>query len=442
MKIRQLELQNFRCFEQKTFEFSDQFNVLIGDNGTGKTAILKALSTGTSFVLLFVREIPTRNYQIVQEIPTRNYQIDQDDIRHIKYYKGEIPTFERQFPFKVSCQGMINNYESSWHIQMLSDNELEFSPNNADDIVKQLVDQVTKGEDIILPLIAYYGTDRLCMLATENDIKTIKPGDIKTIKPGSRLRGYINCLNSVINLKAILEWLKTMEIASLQRGQVINLLDAVKTAIISCIENCQEVKYDILEDQLMVTFDNKTELPLKMLSAGFRIMLTMVADIAYRAAVLNPQLGSEAAKLTPGIVLIDEIDLHLHPKWQRRVVEDLKRTFPKIQFFATTHSPFIIQSLRANELINLDNRDGEYVNRSIEDIVEDVQGLGLPQQSKRWKNMMEAAQEYYQVLEQVENVSQEEIERLKHRLDELSMPYSDDPAYQAFLKMERLAKGL
>jgi predicted ATP-binding protein involved in virulence len=171
-------------------------------------------------------------------------------------------------------------------------------------------------------------------------------------------------------------------------------------------------------------------------------MIGMVADIAYRCVTLNPQFDGEAARLTPGIVLIDEIDLHLHPKWQHRVVEDLKRTFPKIQFFATTHSPFIIQSLRDNELINLDNRDGEYVNGSIEDIVEDVQGLGLPQQSERWKNMMEAAQEYYQVLEQAENVSEEEIEKLKHRLDELSMPYSDDPAYQAFLKMERLARGL
>ena len=164
-------------------------------------------------------------------------------------------------------------------------------------------------------------------------------------------------------------------------------------------------------------------MPFHLLSDGYRNMIGMVADIAYRAAVLNPQLGSEAAKLTPGIVLIDEIDLHLHPKWQRRVVEDLKRTFPKIQFFATTHSPFIIQSLKANELINLDNRDGEYGKKSIEDIIENVQGVELPQQSERWKNMMEAAQEYYQVLEQAENVSEEEIERLKYGLDEKKEVY-------------------
>jgi len=69
-------------------------------------------------------------------------------------------------------------------------------------------------------------------------------------------------------------------------------------------------------------------------------------------------------------------------------------------------------------------------------------GVELPQQSERWKSMMQAAEEYYQVLEQAENASEEEVDRLKRRLDELSMPYSDDPAYHAFLKMERIARGL
>jgi hypothetical protein len=69
-------------------------------------------------------------------------------------------------------------------------------------------------------------------------------------------------------------------------------------------------------------------------------------------------------------------------------------------------------------------------------------GVDLPQQSERWKSMMQAAEEYYRVLEQAESASEEEVDRLKRRLDELSMPYSDDPAYHAFLKMERLARGL
>jgi predicted ATP-binding protein involved in virulence len=172
----------------------------------------------------------------------------------------------------------------------------------------------------------------------------------------------------------------------------------------------------------------------------------MVADIAVRCATLNPHLAGEAALLTPGVVLIDEIDLHLHPKWQRRIVGDLLAAFPNIQFIATTHSPFVIQSLPPVEgvqLINLDNPDAEdFANKSVEDIAADLQGVENPQRSKRWQDMMEAAEEYYAVLRDAKGKSPEEVARLKNRLDELSLPFSDDPAYQALLVSERVAAGL
>jgi predicted ATP-binding protein involved in virulence len=175
-------------------------------------------------------------------------------------------------------------------------------------------------------------------------------------------------------------------------------------------------------------------------------MIGMVADIAYRCVTLNPQFDGEAARLTPGIVLIDEIDLHLHPKWQRRVVEDLKRTFPKIQFFATTHSEHIVQSLRDGELIDLNNPDlipaAEYENKNIEYITENVMHVPHPYRNDRHQQMMETAERYYQMLENANNTSPEELEKLKTELDELIEPYSDDVAYHAFLKMERLARGL
>ena len=177
-------------------------------------------------------------------------------------------------------------------------------------------------------------------------------------------------------------------------------------------------------------------------------MFAMVADIARRAAILNPQFNEKAPAETPGIVLIDEIDLHLHPSWQRRVVDDLRRTFPRMQFIATTHSPFIIQSLRQGELVDLrkyvpgEYVPGEYVERSIEDIVEDVMGIEVPQRSKRFQQMFDAAKEYYKVLQEAEGASPEKKRELEQRLDELTEPFSDDVAYHAFLKMERIAAGL
>jgi predicted ATP-binding protein involved in virulence len=184
-------------------------------------------------------------------------------------------------------------------------------------------------------------------------------------------------------------------------------------------------------------------LPLRMLSDGVRNVLAMVADIAYRAAMLNPHLGRDAAKKTSGIVLIDEIDLHLHPSWQRHIVEDLHRTFPEIQFIATTHSPFIVQSLRKGKLLNLDPQESsEYYDQSIEDITENVMGVELPQKSERFLKMKAAAKEYYAVLEESQDASPELKEKLKIKLKELEMPYSDNPAYHAYLELKREAAGM
>ncbi|HJT32510.1 MAG TPA: AAA family ATPase, partial [Pirellulales bacterium] len=146
-----------------------------------------------------------------------------------------------------------------------------------------------------------------------------------------------------------------------------------------------------------------------------------------------------------GVVLIDEVDLHLHPKWQRRVVGDLMRVFPKVQFVGTTHSPFVIQALPPSDTVRLLNLDDphadDFANKSVEDISEQVQGVELPQRSRRYLDMLKAAEEYYRVLREMPNASDEEKQRLSGRLDELSLPFSDDPAYQAFLHFQRTAAG-
>ena len=127
------------------------------------------------------------------------------------------------------------------------------------------------------------------------------------------------------------------------------------------------------------------------------MMAALVADIATKAVMQNSHLVSEAGEddpdsptvlqQTPGMVLVDEIDVHLHPRWQRRVVRDLKEAFPRIQFVCTSHSPFVIQSLEAGELRTLDPGGPElleYANRSIEDIAGgDSEGRCTPTEPPR-----------------------------------------------------------
>src|SRR6185437_6373893 len=172
-------------------------------------------------------------------------------------------------------------------------------------------------------------------------------------------------------------------------------------------------------------------LHLDQLSDGERSLLAIVADLIRRLSLANPEISDPL--LGAGVVLVDEIELHLHPTWQRNVIEKLRTTFPNIQFIATTHSPFVIQSLRAGELINLDPEEfGEYADKSIEDIAENVMGVDVPQKSERYRQMMDAAEAYFRLLRE-SGASAGDVDAAEQRLNELAAPFSDDPAFQALL---------
>ncbi|MCT7955497.1 AAA family ATPase [Laspinema palackyanum] len=428
MKVYKITTHNFKGFEQRTFELSAPFTLIIGDNGKGKTAILDALAIGISDLLSGFDE------------PGSSRNITNDDVRQQKYQQGETTDIQPQYPASVTCEGLFEGQEIVWGQSVTGKNQLQ-KDKNIENLSKQLREKADNGENIRLPLVAYYGTDRLW-------IPNPEPSDSPGVRT-SRTQGYLNCLHPDAHVKKLIEWLKQETENSLKSGgQDGDLLLVVKNAIYDCMkaEDWDDISYVFGEagqgDVLAKAKDGRL-LPLRMLSDGVRNVLAMVADIAYRAAMLNPHFGRDAAKKTSGIVLIDEIDLHLHPSWQRHIVEDLHRTFPEIQFIATTHSPFIVQSLRKGKLLNLDPQEpSEYYDQSIEDITENVMGVELPQKSERFLKMKAAAKEYYAVLEESQDASPERKEQLKTKLDELSMPYSDNLAYHAYLELKREAAGM
>ena len=185
-------------------------------------------------------------------------------------------------------------------------------------------------------------------------------------------------------------------------------------------------------------------IPFASLSDGYRNVIKIILDIATRMCILNPYLQGEALEKTPGVVIIDEIDLSLHPTWQKRIVRILKSLFPKVQFICATHSPFIIQSLQQDELITLDRDEKplaeEYADVSIEDIAEDIMGVQIPQYSDRKIKMYEAAKEFFAALQQ--GRSKEDIEALREKMARLEAEYSDNPAYLAWMEQKFAAKEL
>lgn len=429
MKIEKMTIQNYRCFDRKEIVFAPHFNVFIGNNGTGKTALLDALSIGIGSLFLGIEGHPSSG-------------IARDDVP-CKQYSGDVPVQESRFPVDIEIEGEVAEERVLWRRSLggFERRTTRADASHLSQIASTLQQQVRTGSPVILPLLAYFRAGRL-YAKDQNDRVLGEKHVHRTVPPASRLRGYQDCLNATMNKQFLSRWLKTMELSVLQRGEPNPTLEAIKSAAGQCMEDWTRIYYDLQNDELVAEDRNKGRLPIRLLSDGQRNMLYMTLDIAYRSAHLNPHLGADAVTKTPGVVLIDEIDLHLHPQWQRRVVEDLRNTFPSVQFIATTHSPLIIQSLREGELRDLNSRQGEYVGQSPEDILEEVMGVELPQRSKRSQERIKVAEEYYALLKNGEGATTEKRASIKRMLDELMEPYADNEAYVAYLKLERAASGL
>lgn len=342
MKIDQIRLRNYRCFEDINLEFHPNFNLIVGINGTGKTAILEALRIAIGSLFLGVDKYKDK---------ISSPGIAQDDVR--------LQNLEQQFPVYINASGVIEEFRTNSSIfeELTWERSLEKRGGKTRYIhAKDMVEASTamqnrireSGSNTTIPIIAYYSTDRF---------KKEKK-DVGVEPDGSRLRGYYNALDPLTNVKFFLDLWNTETLSDLQNGTHSLMLAAVSEAVKSCIDRCEDAKFDIKQQELILTMKQGGEkLPFHVLSDGVRSMFGMVMEIAFRCYLLNPHLGAEAARKTSGVVLIDEIDLHLHPEWQKRVVADLQRTFPNIQFIASTHAPLVIGSVNEGRIFNINERE-------------------------------------------------------------------------------------
>ena len=226
-----------------------------------------------------------------------------------------------------------------------------------------------------------------------------------------------------------------------QSDQVrIAFLDAIKDAIPAIKELKVNTKNNELEAIVQMTDREPEYLTYGMMSDGFKAIIGIVSEMAYRCIMLNGYLGAKAIKETPGVVLIDEVDLYLHPHWQRHILNDLCKAFPKIQFFVTTHSPFIIQSVDSRNVITLDGTKmtKSPSDRGIEEIAAAEMGLEGNLRSETYRRKFGLAEKYFQLVKKGEE-DRTTIESVKKELDDLEREAHllNDPAYEAFLKLNR-----
>jgi predicted ATP-binding protein involved in virulence len=429
MYLKSIRVKDFRGIEDRTFYFNEKFNVIIGENAVGKTSLMEAITAGLGGFMKGLCYVNARS-------------INNNEVRIVSYKSSILRAEEAQ----VDVDVMIGDEEYSWTRKRKFNSKLNDIDFYRDiyEYGRHLAKESASGRFIRLPLISYYGTGRLLK---ENETK-FNPENIKR-----RLDGYNKALNPNSNYKTLLSWFKATEVSVYKSGKGIDALKSVKKAVRNSFEEIETLYYDEQIDALSILlkdeFDEKKSIkkpkrhkeikaeskPLSTLSDGQKVLIGLIGDIALRCNLLNPLSGENANEMTPGVVLIDELDLHLHPNWQRKIVSILKETFPKIQFIVTTHSPFIIQSLRNDELIDLQgqNLDDDYRKLSIEEIAEGEMNVNDTNKSLRFHEMRKVADEYFNLIIENKGRDSKKIVSVKERLDQLLLPYYDDPAYVSYL---------
>ena len=428
MRIDRLIINNFKGFKHREFQFHPQFNLIAGVNGTGKTSLLDALSIAAGSWLLGFSGWDTRH-------------IRQSEVTLSHF--GE-KGWEPQYPCTVEATGDVLAETLSWKrsLNTPSGRTTYVEARNIKDMATRIYDSVRSGGNDSLPLISYYGTGRLWNMPRDQaQVKNEKK--IARKEKLSRFEGYRNSVDPRLSVAELVRWIARQSWITFQKGgQTKPLYDTVKKAIVGCIDGATNLDFDADLGEIIAEIDGQEKQPFNNLSDGQRCMLAMTGDIAEKAATLNPHLGHKVLEETPGLVLIDELDLHLHPKWQRRVIEDFRRTFPKIQFFATTHSPFLIQSLRSGEeLVLLEGQPtAQLGNKPLEEIARGIMGVPNPNVSLRYEEMKDTAKQYLEILEETGQAPEDKLSEFKEKLAEIIAPYADNPAFQAFLEMKQAAK--
>jgi predicted ATP-binding protein involved in virulence len=433
MKINSLYIRNFRGFEEREFELNDHFTVAIGNNGLGKSTLLRALQVSLGAFLQSMPNLPANALYRRQFRPDERL-VKFDPERRDFISNKELPMIVTKASWKDSDIA-INKLE--WTRAYMLSNSTTHNREHSNKITEYanfLYDNHGKNPNILYPVLANFQINR-----TNAQVKKVD----KSWKRMSKIsKGYYAALGENVDFTGVYAWLFSYDNCIKDGVEFEGTREAMFTAIKTAIPYIKEIDYNTKFDEfeVVVNFtkaENDTRMLASLLSDGMKAMLYMVAEIAYRCIMLNGKLGTKAVIKSQGIVLVDEIDMHLHPIWQKHVIRDLKDAFPEIQFVVTTHSPFIVQSIKTEELINLDlvvGLDEDPDKYSLEEVSEMEMGVQNVERSNEFLEMQKEAEAYFDLIKS--GSSEAIISEAKEKLDRLRIKYNNNPAYVALLNAE------
>lgn len=344
-KLNKINLNNYKKYKNETITFDENFTLLIGENASGKTTILDGIATGIGVFLLGIENIESRH----------THTIKKNDATMVLKQVDE--TIEREVFYPVEIISVFKINDKSYSVKRKKNNitgQSNFLKRENKDIleiIKEINNKLTGDERLILPVFSYHGTGRLWEQTMKNS---------SSMELLQRTYAYKDCLEAKSNYRNFIKWFEKLERHLFNSRKNNPMLTNVKEVIMKTLklltdDEVANITYRESDIEIYYTKSDRID-RVGQMSDGYRNIIGIVSDIAYRICILNPHI-LDCITQTPGIVLIDEIDLHLHPTWQKKIVDILKSIFPKVQFIATSHSPFIIQSMDKNEVIKLSSDD-------------------------------------------------------------------------------------
>jgi predicted ATP-binding protein involved in virulence len=366
MKLSKIEITNFRCFESLTVPLQPDVNVFVGVNGSGKTAILDAiaLAFGDDFqhgpsaensktmLMPFDIRLETGPGNTVTQCKNSQVSISANNIFPVRGLQ------EEDNRIIADTLRWTKNVETVPNLRSL------FSANGPDSPLRKYfralhaaVLQPESGNSIPVPVIAYYRSTR--SLSRAPDFVDMRPSTLYDLLL-DRWNAHSQALDASADYRSMFQWYYLRENQELrEKVQIRNDnsfefpdLRAIRGALRGAMENVERMLFLGNLPRPVIIFSESRGTPkaldLEQLSGGYRNLLAVVLDFARRLAQANPDFENPLE--APGILLIDEIELHLHPKWQQRVIPDLRKVFPNTQLIVTTHSPQVLTTVHPQNI--------------------------------------------------------------------------------------------
>ena len=326
MKVARLRLANVRAIETAEFHFRPGFNLIVGVNGVGKTTVLDALAVCLSDV---VRRTNAHRSRVV------------------RFEAGDIRMSAGALDVACDIESGEENERHGYALHMPREGavprakqtgrpreQVHDTPEKAG-FIGGAPRTATGNEPEGRPLAVLFSTNRAV------PSERAPAGRAAAGGVGAAFSSALS--DRRLRLGELAAWMRARQALSAERpaaGRVLAAFDRAVTRFLPGYRNLRPDEAGERGGSLLIDRGDTT-LPVKLLSDGERGVLAMVLDLTRRLAQANPEMEDPAAE-AEAVVLIDEIELHLHPAWQRRIVGNLTRTFPKCQFIATTHSPQVI----------------------------------------------------------------------------------------------------